>query len=148
MTFTRQDVVDVARAALDPVTPWRHQGRLPGIGLDCVGQIIVTGWGLGLWPNDDYQSYRRTPAIGEMQALCNRYLVRLKGRNDYHLGSVVLVNYGGMPCHLAIIGDKFKPWSMIHAFWRNRKVDETRFHETVQSGVVATFDFPGVIDGC
>lgn len=147
MTFTRQDIVDVAREALEPTTPWRHQGRLPGIGFDCVGMIVATGWGLGLWPGQDYQQYKRAPVIGEMQRICNSFLTRRPGRADYRLGSVVLVNYGWMPCHLAILGDKFEPWSMIHSFWRSRKVDETRFHDVVQSGVVATFDFPGVIDG-
>lgn len=146
MTFTRRDIVNEARKAIDPKTPWRHQGRLIGIGLDCVGMIITTGWGLGLWPGEDYQKYKRAPAIGEMQRLCNSFLVRRPGRADYRLGSVILVNYGWMPCHLAIVADKFAPWSMVHAFWRNRRVDETRLHEKVNGGVVATYDFPGVID--
>lgn len=142
--FTRDDVVRVARKFEG--TKWRHQGRLAGVGCDCVGLIIATGWDLGLWPGEDYSKYKRAPALGEMQKLCKRFLVTAPVGDRLH-GQVALINYGGMPCHLAILTDKYEPRGMVHAFWRNREVCETRLTEEARRGIVRTYDFPEVSDG-
>ena len=34
----REQIVSVARAAVG--TPWHHQGRVAGLGLDCIGLLV------------------------------------------------------------------------------------------------------------
>jgi NlpC/P60 family putative phage cell wall peptidase len=55
---TRQDVVDLTRSWIG--TPWVHQGRRAGVGLDCVGLITSALAVLGE-PTSDYTWYRRAP---------------------------------------------------------------------------------------
>jgi cell wall-associated NlpC family hydrolase len=45
---TRAEIIAEARTWLK--TPWRHQGRLKGIGCDCVGHIVCVPRALGIFP--------------------------------------------------------------------------------------------------
>lgn len=71
----------VSRAALVATarsyagTPWVHQGRLPGIALDCVGMLICIAHAHGL-SDYDIDGYHTTPdpdvLLGELDAQMDR----------------------------------------------------------------------------
>lgn len=43
---TRSEIVAEAKSWLN--TPWHHQGRFKGVGVDCIGLVIMVGVDLGL----------------------------------------------------------------------------------------------------
>ncbi len=57
---TSTEIIAKAREFIG--TPFAHQGRLKGIGIDCVGLVICAAKELNLVPQDyDYITYRRSP---------------------------------------------------------------------------------------
>jgi cell wall-associated NlpC family hydrolase len=54
----RQDILDYARSMMG--TPFHHQGRLPKVGLDCVGLLVVVARKFNLTFHD-LEGYSRLP---------------------------------------------------------------------------------------
>jgi hypothetical protein len=55
-------------------TPWRHQGRLKGVAMDCGGLILGVGRDLGLL-DFDTRAYGRIPDGRLLRAVCEQHLV-------------------------------------------------------------------------
>jgi len=49
-------------------TPFVHQGRVPGLGIDCAGLLVHCFKSLGL-PYNDESGYPRTPYDGQLQKI-------------------------------------------------------------------------------
>ncbi len=97
-------------------TPYRHQGRLPGVGLDCIGPLICAAKTHGLVDSGfDISDYSREPD-GSLQPLMDGYLTR-KPRAELVVGDVVLNAFRlGQPQHIAVIvGERWGEWEMLHA---------------------------------
>lgn len=97
-------------------TPYLHQGRAPGIGLDCVGPLIWAARTLGLKPAGfDITGYTRTPD-GSLQPTLDEHLERVP-RERLGLGDVVLNGFRlERPRHIAVIvGEAWGEWLMLHA---------------------------------
>lgn len=62
---TRNEVVAAARGMIG--TPWRHQARMPGVGLDCGGLIIAVAEAVGR-PVAPIDRYPRSPDGGMLRA--------------------------------------------------------------------------------
>lgn len=108
---SREDVVAAARQHIG--TPWVHQGRLPGVALDCAGLVIMVARELGLVaPDFDINGYARWPD-GTMVEWCDRYMQRIA---DIELGAVLVLATTDEPQHVGIVGDYLHGgWSLIHA---------------------------------
>ncbi len=119
------DVVAAARSLLG--TPFHHQGRLPGVGVDCAGVPIVVARQLGLVaPDFDVSAYSSEPDGVSLRAFCDEHMSRW---GFEEVGGVVLVSFrGGAPRHLGIVADHVSGGlSIIHADGERRKcVIETR----------------------
>jgi hypothetical protein len=61
-----EQILAAARSWLG--TPWRHQGRLKGVAVDCGGLIIGVGKELGLL-DFDIRAYGRIPDGQQLRAL-------------------------------------------------------------------------------
>jgi cell wall-associated NlpC family hydrolase len=94
-------------------TPWRHQGRLKGIGVDCGGLIIGVGRELGLL-DFDTQAYGRIPDGRKLRKICVEHLLA-KPVTDVEPSDVLLMRVTRHPQHLAIVGGRSEPFSLIHA---------------------------------
>jgi hypothetical protein len=139
--MTGLDVIACARGMLD--TPWRHQGRMPGVALDCAGLIICVGRSLGLLPADfDVNGYRRSPD-GSMLRFCRAHLLEI---GDLEIGAVLVVSMVNEPQHLGIVADyRHGGFSLVHAASAAERVVETRLmfaRNFVRRGV---FRLPGVV---
>ena len=95
-------------------TPWRHQGRLRGVAVDCGGLVIRVGRELGLL-DFDTRAYGRIPDGQQLRALCEQHLVP-KPVAHAAPGDVLLMRFTRHPQHLAIVGDRGDPFSLIHAY--------------------------------
>src|SRR3990167_175008 len=106
--MTRAELIDEARKLIG--TPWQHQGRQPGIGIDCAGVIVSLLGLLGL--DSDVAGYAREPN-GELLSNASACLIPI-GRDAYQPADVVVFRLRSEPQHVALITDK----GMLHALGR------------------------------
>ena len=133
----RQDIIDAAREFIG--TPWHHQGRLKGVGVDCVGLISLVSKQLSI-PINDYTTYSRYPIgdrlLGELEA------GGLSRVEEPHVGSVLVfwLERPSKPQHTAFLTDK----GILHAWYTARKVVEHSLTEWWTEHVHSYWDLPGV----
>jgi len=141
----RTDIVAEARAWLG--TPFHHQARLKGVGVDCAGLVIGVGRTLGLMPlGFDVTGYPRVPDGADVQRLAAQHL-RPISQQDLQPGDVVLIAFGPNPQHMGIVGNYLHGGlSLIHAVGDggHDKVLETRLAFYSSMKFVAAFALPGV----
>ena len=133
--------VAAARSLID--TPYHSKGRLPGVGVDCIGVPIVAAWIAGLRPRSfDIRGYRDAPD-GSLLPLCDQHMQRID-RAQMTAGDVVVVRYGPVPHHVGVLGDyRHGGLSMIHAENdRHRKVVEHRLWLDGVMTFVAAYRIP------
>lgn len=110
----RTDVVRMARSYLN--TPFHHRGRLPGVGLDCVGLLVCVARELALVPpNFDIPPYSINPDGQVFLDWCNRYMTNIPAEAMQPGDAIVLI-VDQHPQHLGILGDYlYGGLSIIHA---------------------------------
>jgi cell wall-associated NlpC family hydrolase len=144
MSTTPAHVVQAARAWLG--TPFHHQARLQGIGVDCVGLVIGVARQLGLVPPAfDVAAYPRTPDGSSLMHLVHLHLQPLGPGVAMAPGHVVVVRFDADPQHLGILGDyRHGGLSIIHAAATPGRVIETRLLFSRSMQLVQAFALPGV----
>lgn len=108
-------------------TPYRHQGRLPDVGVDCVGPLILAARHFGLQPPEfDVTGYTAQPD-GSLEPILDAYLIPTL-RDQLGLGDVVLNGFRfERPRHIAIIvAQAWGEWVMLHANGITGKVQRER----------------------
>lgn len=137
---TAAAAVPAARAWLG--TPWRHQARLQGVGVDCVGLLIGVARQLGVLPPAwDITGYARLPdGVALMRHL--RGLLQEVPQADLRPGDVVCIAFDQHPQHVGLVGDYLHGGpSIIHAI-NGRGVVETRLMFSRGMRFVAGFALP------
>jgi NlpC/P60 family putative phage cell wall peptidase len=129
-------IVRAARACLE--TPFVHQGRLPGVGLDCIGLLVAVARAIG-YPHQDRDGYGRLPAQGLLESTLSSHLDEVP-RSMLQPGDVLAFRFRRDPQHVGILtGDN----TLIHAYqqagkcvehgyddeWRRRLVSAWRWRE-------------------
>lgn len=133
------DIVSAARAELG--TSFRHQGRLPGIALDCAGLFVVVCNSLGHHVQDE-KGYGRNPWKGLLEQCIGRqpFLAKVPV-SEMQEGDVLLMRFTGEPQHIAIhAGD-----TIIHSYQHVGRVVEHRFADVWRARVVHAYRFEGVL---
>ena len=143
-SVTRAQVVQEARKWLG--TPFHHQARLRGVGVDCAGLVIGVARDLSLVPADfDVEAYPPSPDGKTLLRLVQMHMTVLAIDQAMSPGDVVVVRFGADPQHLGIVGDyRHGGLSIIHAASDAGRVIETRlmFHSAMH--FVAAARLPGV----
>lgn len=142
---TRAEVVTEARKWLE--TPFHHQARLRGVGVDCIGLVIGVARALALVsPEFDIVGYSRTPDGKTLMLLAGLHMRRLDAGDPLLPGHIVVVDFAAHPQHFGIVAERGGNLSMIHAAGKIGKVIETRlwFHPGMR--FAAAFELPGVTD--
>lgn len=141
---TRAEVVAEARSWIG--TPFQHQQRLKGVGVDCAGLVIGVARELGLVAADfDVTGYSRAPD-GTLLELCDANMARI-GQDQMQPGDVVVVSVESDPQHMGILGDYVHGGlSIIHAasIGPRQAVIETRLMFSRAMTFVAAYSMPGV----
>ena len=131
------DVCTAARAWLD--TPFHHQGRLLGVGCDCVGLVVGVARALGV-DVVDRSGYARIPQSGQLKAALDAQLVPVP---DLAPGCVVLMRFGDDPQHVGIVAQALAGHlSLIHAYAPARRVVEHRLDEDWRARIVQIYEYP------
>lgn len=133
--MTADAILAAARQCLG--TPFRHQGRIVGIGLDCAGVAIHVAQQCGLGPID-VEGYSRTPSGGLLESSLDSQpgLDRVM-LNDRQPGDLLLMRFASDPQHLAICaGD-----TIIHAYESAGQCCEHRLSCLWESRIVRVYRF-------
>ncbi len=124
------EIVAAARECLG--TPWHHAARLPGVGLDCAGLLIVVARRLGV-PVEDDVNYTLGHEFDRLTGHLNRYCECLPLLEQPQEGDILVFQDQTMPNHCGILArpegieereeNEGGPgvenaWSLIHA-WRS-----------------------------
>lgn len=137
----RMEIVDQAREYLG--TPWRHQARVKGVGVDCIGLIlgVAKDVKLGDFDRPHFRQYGRRPPRGpgmlaEFDRVCTR-------TDSPRYGDILVfwVNpRNKRPQHCGIVTDI----GVIHTYSEVGKVVEHRMDEKWQARVLQAYKFPRV----
>lgn len=141
--MTVDDIIAAASECLD--TPFRHQGRVVGLGLDCVGVLVHCAGRLGL-PLDDRMGYARNPFDGQLDKALNAqpYLRRVS-RADMHAGDVLSMRITKAPQHVAIHAGKINGHDyIIHGSSEHGKVCMHRLCDIWGARVMHAYRFEGI----
>jgi cell wall-associated NlpC family hydrolase len=135
---TRQQIVDESRTWLG--TPFVHQGRLKGVGVDCVGLVVCIAKDLGIY-DYDFTGYRVIPNSRVMGKELQDHLTEIP-ISEIKMGSILWFRVRKEPQHLAIRTDT----GIIHAYSPNQTVLEVDFTNPWPSLLYKAFDYKGVTD--
>lgn len=126
-------------------TPFRHHGRVPGLGLDCAGLLVCVCRELAL-PIEDVQGYGRNPYNGLLEASIRRQpFLREVPRSDLLPSDVLLMRFASEPQHIAIYlglidGNPY----ICHAYERSGAVVEHRLSAVWRARITHVFRFEGI----
>lgn len=101
-------------------TPFRHQGRLPGLGLDCAGLVVAAVKECGL-NCDDVAGYGRSPYRGLLEKTLQAQKI-LQPIADPELGAILLFKIRHDPQHLALCAGE----TIVHSYETIGRVVEER----------------------
>lgn len=135
---TREAILDEAATWLG--TPFRHQGRIKGIGCDCVGLIIGIARRFGL-SDYDCLDYPREPDGATLRARLDARLAPLPLARAKP-GDVLLLRIRRHPQHVGILSRR----GLIHAHAGSGGVVETRMTARWSERLLAAYRFPGLED--
>lgn len=146
--ITKAQVVTKAREYLG--TKFRHQGRLKGQAIDCVGLPLMIAEEFGLWDREgvlihsrDSVNYSPQPLDSFVHEECKRRLIE-KPVSEMTDGDVVTVRNPVIPCHVAIVAHITDYLSVIHAHNGIGRVVEHILTDELRALILGCFSFPGV----
>ena len=106
--MTSEAIVTEARSWVG--TPYLHQGRRKGQGVDCIGLVVGVAPSLCITVKDR-ADYAQQPAKGELQKELDRHGFRIPF-TARQAGDILLMRFSTEPQHVAI----FTGQSIIHAY--------------------------------
>lgn len=130
------DIVAAARSWLG--TPFHHQGRVKGVGVDCAGLVLGVAAELGI-AIEDRRGYGRRPDSDELQRLVRARLAEL-ALADARPGDVFLAAIDGRAQHLGFVTEH----GILHAYAPAHRVVEHRLDLAWAGRIVGAFRLPGV----
>jgi len=136
MMVSAAEVLAAARSMID--TPFHHQGRQPGVGLDCAGLIVCAFAAVGIEVRDR-AGYSRQPFPGNMSAALSENAELVRG--ELQPADVLWLRFDE-PQHLAFLTDR---GTIIHALYTRGAVCEHRFAAAWRHGrLVSAWRHPEV----
>jgi len=126
------DILAYARECLG--TPFRHQGRLATVSLDCIGVVIHVAQRLGL-PHVDHFGYGRNPS-GILQAALDAQIC-LQAVAVAQAGDVLLMRFDADPQHVGICTGE----GLIHSYSAIGQVVEHHLDDDWRARVVKIYRF-------
>lgn len=128
-----QRVIEIARSTMG--TPFRHQGRVVGVGIDCAGVLVHILRTLGL-PHDDSRGYPRLPYEGLIESILDAQpsLVAYP-KSQMQPGDVLLMRFRTEPQHVAICTGE----TIIHSYSAIGRVVEHRLSPVWRARIVKIY---------
>jgi hypothetical protein len=130
-------------------TPYSHQGRLPGVAMDCPAPLIVACWIHGLKPRSfDVTGYGQAPD-GSLKRYCDEHMAPIP-YSEAREADVILAGWErdqSKPRHLGVIVERGERTYWVQAEGhRHKKVIRTRLVFGVDKMVlIQAYRIPGVV---
>ena len=149
-SVSRRDVYLKAREYIR--TPFHQQGRLKGIGIDCIGIAVCVGSELGLRYKDgrpigiyDHRDYGLFPVFDELQTKVRELLVEYS--RAPLPGDVLTMRAPFLVHHMAIVSDLGAGrLGIIHAYGSLGKVSEHILDDRWRRRIAGVFGYTGLSD--
>lgn len=129
----KEIILETARQWLE--TPYHHQGRVKGAGVDCIGLIIGICHELSLI-DFDVTGYDRTPDSTMMMELLEKHCTRTDNPEP---GDLLLFRIRKNPQHVGLMTDD---GGIIHAYQSVGKVVEHPLDPWWSSRIIGAFVLP------
>ncbi|MDD2324585.1 MAG: NlpC/P60 family protein [Alphaproteobacteria bacterium] len=139
MTDKTETMIAAARGCLG--TPFHHQGRVAGVGLDCIGLIVLAMRAAGL-SVEDQTDYAPRPDGASLIAALIAHGWRPTETGGIHGGDVLVFRYDHQPQHVALATS---PTTLIHSFAPVGKVVETEIGAYWMRRLVGVYRLEGSI---
>ena len=126
-------------------TPFKHQGRVAGRGLDCAGVLVHVLRSMDL-PYNDEMGYPRTPFDGQLENILDSQpsLERIPP-SEKKRGDVLCMRISSAPQHIAIfLGDINGHPYIIHGSSEHGKVAVHRLDQVWGARIVRVYRFKGM----
>lgn len=143
MSATRQQVLTCARSYLG--VRFKHLGRSREEGVDCFGLIICVSWEKRL-SQFTFSAYGRIPHPPTVKKLCQEQMIE-KPITQMQPADVLLMFHKRWICHLAFVGDKGAPFSLIQADSDRPGVSEVSFTAEHLARVDSCYQLPNIAEG-
>lgn len=146
MQITTQDIIRTARSWLR--TPFHHQGRVKGAGVDCIGLIVGVinelnlsdGNGGRLSAHDD-TNYSPLPDGVRLKAMLDEHLQSIM-LSELAPGDIALFRFQQQPQHVGFITDRADgTLGILHCYSNSEFVIEHRLNEGWMSMLVQAYRF-------
>lgn len=128
-----QAIINRARSQIG--VRFQHQGRCPGLALDCAGLAAYIAQSIGVEYNE-WPGYGRTPHKGLLESVMNDQPC-LEIVHDRKPGDILLMRFGHEPQHLAI----FTGETIIHCYEAVGIVCEHILDQAWESRIVRIYRF-------
>ncbi len=139
----RGEVVRLARAMIG--TPYRHQGRVPGRALDCVGLLICVANAAGLEDAFDCTNYPKYPLNAEVgKSLAAKAALVPGGLGEARDADIALFTDQQWATHTGWLATQNGQRSVIHAYALARCVVEHPLDSDWRRRVVAVYRHPRI----
>lgn len=122
-------------------TKFRHQGRVPDVGVDCVGVVVCALKAAGGLVNDK-TGYSRIPSNGVLMKSIKEHCDQIN-QDEIAPGDIMLFDFGHAPQHVAVITG-LDPITLTHAYSSVGKVVKNGFDDTWARRLVACFRIKGM----
>jgi cell wall-associated NlpC family hydrolase len=141
--MTRDDIIAASQECED--TPFRHQGRVVGLGLDCAGVLVHLFQRLCL-PYHDEMGYPRHPFDGQLERILDSQpSLRRIDKADMARGDVLCMRITSAPQHIAIYLGLIDGHPYIrHGSSLHGKVATHRLDELWGARIVRVYRFEGL----
>lgn len=138
---SRGDIVNEARSCIG--TPFHHQGRLKGVGLDCVGLLTVIGKKFEI-PFEDLTDYPIIPPPGLLEQFLKKACsITTEEPREGDIITLVLPRPGYV-CHVGIYTICGKGPGIIHTYPGLGKVVEHNINKQWSRRIRGVWRIPGV----
>lgn len=139
----RQDIIDAARECIG--TDYRHQGRILGVGLDCVGVILHVGKKINV-ELFDVRGYAQMPVNKILEkSFRDQHALEEIDPKEAKKGDIFLMKFLTEAQHAAVYTGPEED-TVIHAFQRIEKVCEHGMNNFWKKRIVFAFRFKGVAE--
>lgn len=134
----REEVIEEARTWIN--TPFHHQGRVKGAGVDCAGVVIGTAEALGLLSDFNDMPYAKSPSADQLRTTLKTYMDEIPV-SEALPGDVLLFAFDREPQHVGFLTNI----GLLHAYAQVRKCVEHSFDAVWQSRVRGAYRFKGIV---
>lgn len=112
MADTRQIIVDAARECIG--TPWHHQGRVVGAGLDCLGLLVHCSVAAGKEVRDE-TNYKRVADESRLIEALISHDAKKVDRESIQTADILFFKMAGRMQHAGVVVS-VDPIRFVHAY--------------------------------